>query len=70
MAKQKSNSIPQRNHKSFVKEVQDMQLKRLIAGRDKPSKPLKFSRATLAMSRHRLFPQMKKDIIEAELIDE
>ena len=70
MVKEKKNSIPARMDPKFLKEVQDMQLKRIMKGKDKPLKPARTSRITLAVSRHKLFPEIKKDIIEADLKDD
>ena len=63
----KNNSIPIRSDPRFVREVKEMQSQRIMRGKDKPLKPKTPSRITLAMTRHRLFPTMKKEIIEADL---
>ena len=63
----KKNTMPTRTDVKFVKEIREMQMKRILKGKDSVIKPVPTSRLTLAMTRHRLFPQMKKDIIEADL---
>lgn len=68
MAKQ--NSIPGRMHKNFLKEIQDMQMKRILSGKDKILKPTRTSRITLAMTRHPEWRKIKKSIIEADLKDD
>jgi len=64
----KKNTIPIRSDERFVREIKDMQRQRIKCGTDDELKPTKTSRITLAMTRHRLFPQMKLDIIKANLI--
>lgn len=56
-----------RSDERFAKEIKDMQLKRVMKGKDKMLKPTKTSRITLAITRHKLFPLIKKDIIDADL---
>lgn len=53
---------------SFEREIKDMQLKRITTShKDSPLQKTTNSRITLAITRHGLFPKMKKDIIEADL---
>ena len=56
------NSIPIRSDKRFVDEIKDMKLKRMLRGKES-----KAPRLTLAITRHRLFPEIKLDIINADL---
>lgn len=63
----KRNTSPIRSSPQFFKEIRDMKMKRILKGKEPVDKPMRTSRLTLAMTRHRLFPQMKKDIIEADL---
>jgi hypothetical protein len=61
------NSIITRVDKKFMNEIEDMKLIRIKSGKDKPLKPAKNSRLTLAITRHPLFPKIKLDIINADL---
>jgi len=63
----KTNTIPIRTDKKYVDELKDMQLKRILTGKDEPMKPTTSARLSLAITRHNLFPQIKKDIIKANL---
>lgn len=64
----KKNTIPIRADNKFTRElIKDVQLQRIKLGKDPPLKPIKTSRITLAMARHPLAKQMKKDIILADL---
>jgi hypothetical protein len=63
----KKNTIPIRSDERFVREIKSMQRQRIRKGIDDELKPTAPSRITLAMTRHRLFPQMKLDIIKADL---
>lgn len=64
----KDDSKPMRANPNFIKEIKDMQNKRIVATKkDPPLKPSSTSRLTLAMTRHPLFKKMKLDIVEADL---
>jgi len=62
------NSIPIRSDPMFIKMIKEIQIKRIRNGRDNPLKPTRTRRITLAMTRHKLFPQIKKDIERADLV--
>lgn len=61
------NTTLMRSNKQFIKEIQEIQRKRIDKGKDSLLKPVKPSRVTLAMTRHPLFNKIKLDIIEADL---
>ena len=61
------NTIPIRANEKFIKEIRDMQLNRIKLGKDSPLKPINTSRITLALTRHKFFPLIKQDIIDADL---
>ena len=63
----RKNTIPIRSDPSFVKVVKEIKTKRVKSGRDPPLKITSDARITLAMTRHNLFPKIKKDIIGADL---
>ena len=63
----KKNTIPIRSDLNFVKEIKDMQIQRIMKGKDNALKPTRISRITLAMTRHPYFKQIKKDIIQSDL---
>ena len=63
----RKNTIPIRQDKKYIDELRDMQMKRIVEGRDKPTEPTTSARLSLAITRHNLFPQIKKDIIKANL---
>lgn len=63
----KKISIPIRSSPELVKELREMQYERVKLGKDKFYKPTKSPRLTLAITRHRFWPQIKKEIIEADL---
>ena len=65
MATNKTTTM--RADRKFLKELEDIKLKRLENRKDNPLKPVKASRITLALTRHRFFPQIKQDIIKADL---
>ena len=65
MATNKTTTL--RADKKFMRELEDIKLKRLTLGKDNLLKPVKSSRVTLAMTRHPLFPRIKQDIIQADL---
>lgn len=51
----------------FLKDIKEMQLGRIKNGKDKRLTPSR--RITLAIKRHPLFPQIKNDILRADLPD-
>ena len=61
------NSVPKRMDVEFLKEINDMKLKRISSGKDPPLKPVRTARLTLAIKRHPLFQKIKQDIIQADL---
>ena len=63
----KKNTIPVRSDPNFVREIKDMQMQRIQKGKTPLLKPTPTSRITLAMTRHKSFPVIKKDIIDADL---
>ena len=63
----KGNSVPIRSDPRFAEEIRSMQIERMESGKDKPLKPAKTSRITLAMTRCPEFKVMRKKIIEADL---
>ncbi len=63
----KRNSIPIRTDPNFIKEIKEIQTKRLQIGKDELLKPMRAARITLAITRHPEFSKMKKDIIKADL---
>lgn len=65
MATNKTTTM--RADKKFMRELEDIKLKRLNLGKDNLLRPVKSSRVTLAMTRHPLFPRIKQDIIQADL---
>lgn len=62
-----NKSIPFRSDKRFLEEIKQIQLGRIKLGKDNPLKPVTPRRITLAMTRHKLFPEIKKDIMGADL---
>ena len=61
-------SIPIRADPEFNKELRAMQSDRILKSRkDNALKPTKIARLTLAITRHKNFQEMKKDIINADL---
>lgn len=54
----------------FLEQIMDIKKERIKIGKDKPNKITHSRRITLALTRHRLFPQIKQDIIRAELKDD
>jgi len=63
----KRNSVPIRSDPRFAEEIRSMQIERMESGKDKPLKPVKTSRITLAMMRCPEWKAMKRKIIEADL---
>ena len=62
------NTIATRIPTDFkIKFIEDIQLKRIAKGKDPKLKPAKSARLFKAFSRHRLFPIIKEDIINADL---
>ncbi len=64
----KKNSIPIRTDPRFTDEIKDMQLERQKIFPKEKLKPKSPRRLTKAISRHNLFPKIKQDIIEADLV--
>lgn len=54
----------------FDKEIKSMQQERLIKGTDIFPKVKSARRITLGITRHKLFPKIKEDIINSELKDD
>jgi hypothetical protein len=63
----KKNSRPIRADARFIRELNDMRLKRQLRFPKEKLKPKSQKRITLAMTRHKLFPKIKKDIIDSAL---
>lgn len=61
------NTTPTRIDNRFLKELEDIKLKRINTGKDRLLNPKSTPRLTLAMTRHPLFPRIKQDIIQADL---
>jgi hypothetical protein len=61
------NTTPTRIDNRFLKEIEDIKLKRITSGKDKLLKPATTPRLTLALTRHPLFPKIKQDVIKADL---
>lgn len=54
----------------FDEEIKDMQKQRIMKGIDNISNIKSTRRITLGITRHKLFPQIKEDIINSELKDD
>jgi hypothetical protein len=54
---------PIRSDRRFYDELMKIQLNRINLGKEKVLKPMPLSKITLAITKHKLFPKIKEDII-------
>ena len=62
--KPKKNSIIIRSDPEFYKAIKQVQLGRINMGKDSISKPMKTSKITLGITKHKLFPKLMEDLIK------